>query len=562
VGSDLSDLVTRSRLFAATYPTLACAIVGEGKRQGWHYVLFEYFAGRPAINLLGQSADGAKRILAALATVGQLFAAAERPSTVDAARAELEELGRQVLALPYWTQLDRSYLEATVLPFLREHLISLQPTRRVTNGDLILRNLLIDDAGVVRIIDYEFGADTHFHREDWLRLTYWDVLPDIIRSFALQRAGITPPLRVYLALKQMVTEQQRNVPQKAAVDIRHWTGIVRQTLAATASHHRESLFWPATETTGAAEGELQAQLFWMTDAGWMPEHSAIAAVRAGPHQTVRFQIPAGEAIHAIRLDPINAPGVVTIFNLVVRRLDPAPQITFSAYNLEILALGVPVGDAIACPPAGQHFQLVSTGSDPQLHFNQTGGPADTRLEVEVTFSISTDPIDQVQHLRAIAEKLRAAPPPALAEPNADRIAEIAALAGHLHRWFTGEDGLRARLVAEFALQRKADQAEHATAAQLTVAQSLLAERTADLAQLREQLSGYAVTIDRLELALAAANEEVARHIRLREESLGHQRAAEDQLGRLGQQLAAVNERATVLAQELEIARRPKGWFQR
>lgn len=558
VGTDLTDLAARSRQFAAAYPTLACAMQGEGRHGGWHYLLFEYFTGLTGIDVVNHTADGQERVLVALEKVAEVFAAAERPSTVDAARAELTELGRQVLALPYWTPLDRSYLEATVLPFLHEQLVPLQPTRRVTNGDLILRNLLIDDTGAVRIIDYELGEDSHFHREDWLRLTYWEVVPEDIRAFALDLAGQPlPALRVYLALKQVVSEARNNVPQKAVADVRHWARVIRQTLATASSHSRQSLFWPATETVGdGASGDLHAQLFWMTDDGWSTEQSALAPARTGPHQTVRFLIPAGKTVHALRFDPMDAPGVATIFNIVVRRLDPTPMHTYSAFGEEALAMAIPAGDAFRCPSEGDSLQLLSIGPDPQLHFNQAGGPADSRLEVEVTFSLSVDPLDQVKLLRAVAEDLRSGPAPAPRPPeHSERITEIAALAGHLHRWFTGEDGLRARLSAEFALQRKADQAQQATVAQLTIAQSLLAERTADLAELRGQLSGYATTIDRLELALKASNEELARQIRLREEAMGHQRTAEDHLGRLSQQLAAVNERATLLAQELEEARK-------
>jgi hypothetical protein len=563
VGADLAVVAARSRAFATAYPQLACAVTGEGRHQGWHYLLFEYFAGQPAIDLAGQSENGTERVLIALEKVAEQFSAAERASTVEAARAELGEFGRQVLALPYWTPLDRSYLETLVLPFLHEQLVSLQPTRRFTNGDLILRNLLIDDAGAVRIIDYEFAADSHFHREDWLRLTYWDVVPEEIRTFAFERVGALAPLRVYLALKQMVTEAQNNLPQKAVADARHWTEVIRQSLVAATSHNRQSLFWPALEPSADGTGiGLQAELFWMTDDGWTIENSAVIAARTGPHQTVRFVIPAGKAIHAFRFDPMNAPGVATLYNVVIRRLDPTPLATYSAFGPEALAMAVPAGDAIACPPSAEDFQIVSTGSDPQLHFNQAGGPADSRIEVEVTFALSVEPSDQVELLRAVVNRLRTAPPPPPSAANLDRTAEIAALAGHLHRWFTGEDGLRARLSTEFALQRKAEQADHATTAQLTVARSLLAEREKDIAQLREQLTGYATTIDRLELALKAAQEEMSRQIKLREEAAGHQRGAEDHLGRLSQELAAVNERATLLAQQLAEARKPRGWFGR
>jgi len=559
VGRDLSALVARNRLFAGAYPDLACPVQGEGRHQDWHYVLMQYFAGRPAIDVLHHSAAGAQRVVAALEKLAAQFRAAEQPSTPEAARAEIDDLASQVLPLPYWTPLDRAFLETCVVPYLKEQLVPLQPTRRVTNGDFILRNLLLAEGGDMRLIDYEYGADTHFHAEDWLRLVYWDVLPDFVRGFALRQAGRLRPLRVYLALKQLVLEARTNLPQKAAADAHHWTDSIRQVITSDAAHGSHSVFWPASEAPDASlEGETQAQLFWMTDAGWSSERSLVIPVRTGPHQVIRFVIPAGAAIHALRFDPLNCPGVVTIFNLTVRKLDPEPTILISAFGPEALAFGAVSGDAFTVPAGGENYQIVSTGNDPQIHFNQTGGPADSRLEVEITFSLSLDALEQAQLLRKIAAaRPLAGAADALAPSAADRTGEIAALAAQLHRWFTGEDGLRARLTAEFALQRKADQAEHATNAKLSIAQSLLEERNEDLRQLREQLTGYATTIDRLELALAAANERIATETQKREESLGHHLSAADQLGRASQQLAAANERATMLAAELEALRKPR-----
>lgn len=563
-GPDLTDLVTRTRLFATAYPQLAAAIRGEGRHGGRHYVLSDYLPGRSAADVLLDTPNGPDRVQAALTSLAKVFQLAEKPSTVADAQAELAEVTQRVLALPYWTVLDRAFLESSVFPYLRENLIPLQPTRRVTGGDFILRNLLIADDDTVHLIDYEYAADTHFHREDWLRLTYWDVIPDGLKNIARQQLGRTAPVLVFLTLKQLLLESRHSLPQQAAADIKHWSIVIRQTLAQDTSLLRLSQLWPSPANAVATEDALQAQLYWMTDEGWSGSRSASAQITSGRHQTIRFLIPAGANVHALRFDPCSCPGSAQIFNFTFRQLDPEPKILRTAWSAAEFAFAVPAGDAMAGPAGAEHFQIISTGSDPQIYFNQCGGSGSSRLEFEVTFAINTDPQDLVLLYQQTA--------PHLAKAALDRSAasagspnplggDIAHLAQQLHEWFTGEDGLRARLSAEFAQQRKADQTVHETGAKLTVANALLKERSEELSQIREHISGYARTIDRLERTLATLTGELATQTRQREEALAHQRNAEDQLGRLSQQNAALGERARLLENELTAARQKKaGWF--
>ena len=49
------------------------------------------------------------------------------------------------------------------------------PTIRWSTGDLAARNILVNKNNDFRIVDCEFAWKTHFHQEDWVRLSKFSV---------------------------------------------------------------------------------------------------------------------------------------------------------------------------------------------------------------------------------------------------------------------------------------------------------------------------------------------------------------------------------------------------
>ncbi|MFT3867597.1 MAG: glycosyltransferase [Nibricoccus sp.] len=345
LGVQLAALKERTELFAQAYPTLACPIFAVGSIEGHDVLLAEYFTGVAAQQALAEPSIGEKGVLAALEKLASLFDASLLPSTVDAARAELQELFKRVLAIERWTAFDHGFLTGIVFPFVEEKLLAVPPRRRVTNGDLTLSNLLVDAAGSIKLIDYEQAAFTHFHQEDWLRLTFWHA-SKAIREFALARVESLPATQLFLHLKQIVFEHDVIRPVKATTDLQHWsseirsllirqspdlarsaflsgaenseTNINRQILTNSVQNHRQAteLFEYASQLTGLYNQHahkihrMQESFSWRCTAWlralrrkfWDPSHPP--ATRPGPRSALTFPFaeedltpPASPLIH-------------------------------------------------------------------------------------------------------------------------------------------------------------------------------------------------------------------------------------------------------------------------
>jgi len=225
-GKNLKELISRTELFSRTYPDLACPILATTTLNEAELLLTEYFNGVTAGEALAHPNLGEQGVLAALQRLAERLKQEIRPSTTEAMAREIEALKLNVLRMPYWSPADHSFLDSIVFPYVSSSLLKLQPTTRVTNGDFVLSNILLNAQGDIRIIDYEQAAATHFHEEDWLRFTYWKT-PAMLREFALTQVRNPEAIQLYLWLKQIYFEAEVNLPAKAKSDILYWGRKIR-----------------------------------------------------------------------------------------------------------------------------------------------------------------------------------------------------------------------------------------------------------------------------------------------------------------------------------------------
>lgn len=246
-GSNLDNLRQRSELFARSYPELACPIFATANVDGTEVFLAEYFPGLSAEEALTEPSIGERGVLTALDALEKRFEKALRPSTQEAARAELQALFSRVQAIEYWTAADRGFLTGVVFPFAEQILVHPKPEKRVTNGDLTLQNLLLDATGAIKLIDYEQAAETHFHFEDWLRITYWKA-PATVRDFAQKQIPNFTAARLYFLFKQIVFETSVIKSEKAQVDVAHWASELGSLVVQNLPKLQASLLWPNLQT--------------------------------------------------------------------------------------------------------------------------------------------------------------------------------------------------------------------------------------------------------------------------------------------------------------------------
>jgi len=262
VGKDLTELRQKSELFSQAYPDLACPVFASGTADNDDVLLTEYFAGQTASNALNDPLIGETGLLAALQRLADQLKFAQKASTPEAMTGEIDAVRSKVLGIPYWTNADRSFLEDIVFPFVSEKLSSLPLACRVTNGDFVLSNILLNAQGETRIIDYEQAVLTHFHQEDWLRLTYWNA-PRPIREFALSQVDNIDTIQLYLWLKQLYFEAEVNQPAKAQADLQHWGREIRRTLNRQDTGLQRSLLWPTEKRSDISQLlQLQSKAYY------------------------------------------------------------------------------------------------------------------------------------------------------------------------------------------------------------------------------------------------------------------------------------------------------------
>lgn len=412
VGPDLSALRDRTVLFAKTYPELGCSPVGFGHYARNDLLLTEYFPG----SRLDKCHLNSEKIIEILRGLESRFLSALEPSDRDALQHELQHLFLQAEKLPFWTRADRGFLRHALFPIVEEHLLTGRIQQRVTNGDFVPHNIIVGDDGSVRIIDYEFTASTHFFEEDWLRFTYWSTLPDEVREFALSHLVRPTGTYLYLALKQLVTESQVNLPQKAQIDAQSWCAGIRRTILHKTKELRHSLIFPVPPDELEGDYQVRAEIFWMTDEGWSPQRSLSLLVPYDRRFCLKFHIPPGPSCHGLRFDPSECPGHVTIHSLRVQTSQPGDKfgtLAFHASDPSGLSQLQPAGDALILSNIhSNRFEVICTGQDPQLYLIGVGAKAGHQINVEIELTFSNASGAQLlalrQHTHALNQQLASA----------------------------------------------------------------------------------------------------------------------------------------------------------
>ena len=530
-GENLDGLAAKARVFEAAYPELSCKVLGEGVVDGITFLLTEYFDGVDGAVALQHPQFGPEFVAGAVERIASVFERGTRPSTHAGVVAEITEFCRKVDGLPYWTPADRSFLDKVVFPFLHQRL-GQKPLRRVTNGDLILRNILVRSDGEIRVVDYEYVSDTHLFEEDWVRIGYWDVLPERLRRFLDVQVLEPAPLRLYLCLRQLVLEEKVNRPKKATADAIHWCNEVKRLIAESTNELTQSMLWPRADLGAASERHIVAQLFWSGPEGaWSAERSVGVSVSSFeiPVRLV-FAVQSEQPPAVIRFDPSEVPCLVTLHSILLREASGAGTILWredfrSATNSVFVT-----GDAhVESSEPGGGLVLIVTGADPQVHIPGIGVRANGPLVAEALVTYSLDHRCQANALRSLVHRLQGS-------AEAERIVMGSAVSREVSKLGAQVEGERDRSEAHHQAimtaltERESECRQKIENLELSLRSSrteriheleetgrLVAEQAGalekiesinrELDQSRILLSNYAKTIDRLELVLSRSKQE-------------------------------------------------------
>ena len=230
---------------------------------GLDFLAVEFFAGQ---SLESWVASGRMSPQSALAHASALFRVLEstaEQSSPDAVRSELKCLFDQALASSAFGEVDGRFLRTFVFPLIETGALA-RPARSCwSNGDWVARNILIDEHGHGRLIDYEFAARTHFLEEAGWRWCTFSALPEEalrLSSFSPDDAS-TAWLESYFLVRQVVLAHENSIAPRAGLGALSWLGRLAAITARAWGEYESSCFLaPLSNTERARELEQLAAL--------------------------------------------------------------------------------------------------------------------------------------------------------------------------------------------------------------------------------------------------------------------------------------------------------------
>jgi len=575
VGPSLSALRDRARALTAALPDISTPVLFFISRPELDFLAFTHAGERNLEEAFAEERIDAETWSQLVQRVGRALAETREPSSPEAVSGELRQLEDDLLALPDLTSIDQVFLNEWIFPCVREGVADLEPASFWTNGDFVARNIVIDDQGRPRLVDYEFSRRSHFRFLDWFRLNQFSRGP--VTFDHTGKPGIFSPPR-WMELLCWMDHAIKLNQAVARPGVRHDLPLVGATVAQlfteSAGSAFKSVFFgmreaaassaiPGMPVTGIAPvPATTVQLFLPDREGSYDEQGAIMeSLPAGPGWSdLEFALPALPAGVRLRLDPACDPGLVEIANLeLLPRHEGTESRLVAPASDQQLPAGFEVGGDCLPIDGDSPLSLLATGFDPVLILPPLPRPTAAgvdRLHLRIRFLPTTsDPrwneaLDNLRDTLSRQQSLIEELTPALAHSEqllsgrTRELAERTDEAIQLH-------GIR----DELEKQLKALNATRAETEQLLAARTReLAERTDEAIRLHDIRSKLEGNLRALTGSLEEREAEAARlQDRVREQLhlLHAQNAALQDIRHRGELLGAHRDR---LSAELEEAR--------
>ena len=364
IGRKLGDLWSRHRAFAQACPQLTCQPFFYHATPDWDYLGTAYFAGETLETLVGSGRLSATAARGYADLARQQLAGTLRPSTPTAQQQELEQLLAAAAASPLFAGPDQRFLHDRIFPLIRTGCQPLAPQRRWTNGDFVARNLLVDAAGTVRLVDCEFARDTHFHTEDDWRWATFSTLPEAARTAPAGQPATTAGdgLEALFVLHQMVLTHEVHGAAIGLADTRRWGARLVALSGGVPAGFHSQIFAPGAPPPTE---DPVAQWFWSDEGTFTEARSQRFPYRPGEPNVIRLALSATAKPLHLRFDPADAPGEIEIRRLIIRQrgADEAVLLALDAATGWTRLQPGPGVEILATRPA---LVLRSTGRDPSL----------------------------------------------------------------------------------------------------------------------------------------------------------------------------------------------------
>ena len=167
------NIFNKSKLYQNTYEEFSVKPISFIKKENKTLFIQEYFEGKTLDELYEKNEieiDNVNYILEHIFDVYRNVSRSSNPSSIE---SEFIEFKENFLALKIFHKTDREFLQKSLFEPILNKIINIEPTIRVSNGDLVARNILVSTNLDFRVIDYEYTHDTNFHQDDLIRLSWF-----------------------------------------------------------------------------------------------------------------------------------------------------------------------------------------------------------------------------------------------------------------------------------------------------------------------------------------------------------------------------------------------------
>lgn len=207
---DLQETYHNSRLFHKALPSISYQPKFIVKGHEYDLIGYEFFDGKPLDQVFAQSKISEPQIQEIINNLKKYLLKIEVPSSTDAMQSEFSAFIEVFYSNENLSIADVEIFKNELIPYIQNFILNTNPRLRWSSGDLIARNILINDNFEYRLIDYEFAHETHFFEEDWIRLGSYGKESFLSLEFVkLTKENVPFPLHIYHLLRQ--TLLNRNV---------------------------------------------------------------------------------------------------------------------------------------------------------------------------------------------------------------------------------------------------------------------------------------------------------------------------------------------------------------
>jgi glycosyltransferase involved in cell wall biosynthesis len=202
-GPELDYQYENSKALHEAIPAFTCKPLFINNKDEYSLFGQEFFEGQAIDDLYNDCKIEKSEVTEILEKIHSIFQNLEKPSSIESANEEFKGFCKTILENKLFSEVDFQILEKEIFPLISSWIEKTNPTIRWSTGDLAARNILVNNNNDFRMLDCEFACKTHFHQEDWIRLSKFSVGKFSEHTFVTGISDkITLPVKLFNLLKQ------------------------------------------------------------------------------------------------------------------------------------------------------------------------------------------------------------------------------------------------------------------------------------------------------------------------------------------------------------------------